>query len=92
MISEVVLKIRDRDSIVNFSLIYVNIYVNINLSILCSSPKFVLLNLPNSTHSMCAYEEIISSPVPQLPFSISGSFNLIILKFSHRKMLSGLID
>lgn len=66
MISEVVLKIRDGDSIVTFSLMYMNMYVNINLSILCSNPKFVI-------DSMCAYEEIIFSPVPQLPFSISGS-------------------
>lgn len=47
MISEVALKIRDRDSIVNFSLIHMNICVNINLSILCPNPKFV-------TDSMCA--------------------------------------
>lgn len=73
--SAIVLKIRDTDSIENFSLVDMNMYMNLNLGILCFSPKFVSLN---STHILCAYGEITSSPCLSFPFLSVEAFNPII--------------
>lgn len=44
-----------------------NKHMNLNPSILCSNPKFVM-------DSICAYKKRVFFPVPQVLFSISGIF------------------